>query len=160
LVGALIRRGKARAFWTGFAVLGWSSLTLSFGPWFEGSAVMTPPLFSTRALAWIYRFANPREGMEMTIVSPHSQLGKDSPLGGLVMIDIEDRSDARVRGESLMLLTYSQVGHSLATLVLGLIGGLVGLIFAHRNDAENRSDQPATAAPSSPSPPNPIACNA
>jgi hypothetical protein len=47
LLGALFRRGSARAFWSGFAFCGWLYLLLNFGPWFQDRV---SPEFATTAI--------------------------------------------------------------------------------------------------------------
>jgi len=50
-LAGLFRRGKAQAFWIGFAVIGWLYLVLVYGLWEENTQ---PRLATTRALVLVW----------------------------------------------------------------------------------------------------------
>jgi hypothetical protein len=56
-LGVIYRRGARRAFWAGFALLGWGYLLATFGPWLAPS--IAPNLPTTRLLAWSYPLVIP-----------------------------------------------------------------------------------------------------
>src|SRR5690349_6089113 len=46
-LGAIFRKGPARAYWGGFALLGWGYILVAFGPWCDGKIA---PLLITKTI--------------------------------------------------------------------------------------------------------------
>ncbi len=57
ILGVVYRRGERRAFWAGFALFGWTYLTLSSGPWFIGN--LRPQLATSKMIAMAYPWLIP-----------------------------------------------------------------------------------------------------
>ena len=76
LLGICYRRGDRRAFWTGFALCGWTYLALSSGPWFV--TYVRPHLVTSKVLEWAYPWlipvarqaSNPRHALRPFVVPP------------------------------------------------------------------------------------------
>lgn len=153
-IGSLVRRGRSRGFWTGFAVAGWTYWLLSFGPWFSTTALTPPPLITTRWLSLLYPPLNRLENFttpEMDTPGEVNALtggdrGREDPRGGLVWgVSLVKQPDGSSLRTYMMPLRYSQIGHALFVMLSGLAGGMVGLIFVARNEADARSAGSATA---------------
>ena len=111
LLGALIRRGRARPVWIGFAVFGWTYLLastlpprasggLGFGP------VPLPPNLIEWGMASLQPYLRP---------VPSGQMWNSGSL----------------------LTPYEQVGHSLGIVLFGSVGGVVGRFLAMRDERAN-----------------------
>jgi hypothetical protein len=108
VVGALVRRGRARPAWIGFAVFGWTYLLIStlpprasgglgFGP------LPWPPDLIGRGLAGLQPYLRP---------VPSNQMFMSGSL----------------------LTPYEQVGHSLGIVLFGFVGAVVGHLLAMRDE--------------------------
>jgi len=57
ILGVAYRRGERRAFWAGFALFGWTYMTLSSGPWFVD--YLRPQLVTSKLIAMAYPWLIP-----------------------------------------------------------------------------------------------------
>ena len=159
MMGAVILRGWERYWWAGFAYFGGGYLAVAVGPWL--SDTFQPRLGTTQVL----RHAHDRM---MAFASPTLD---DAELADLRKRRLELRSEfmlLRVRRESdpALIATkralakvdqqlaaadavppfdqFQRVGHSLFTLLAGLLGGTVAVWFYMRRE---RARSGATAEP-------------
>ncbi|MDB5349577.1 MAG: hypothetical protein JWN86_824 [Planctomycetota bacterium] len=122
-VGAIV--GSPRAFWVGFAVVGWSYLFFSLGPWC--SEQVAPWLLSTRMLDELYL----RTMVENKILK--------GP--GIRQTRVWD-GPAMVFMHNFDYLRFHQIGHAIAAIAHGVFGGIVAVWLSDRRDpalAEARS---------------------
>jgi hypothetical protein len=112
LVGALVRRGTARAAWVGFAVSGWTMLLIGHLPaWETGGLgfgpIPRPPLLFEWCTALLQPYIKPL------------------PPGA-------------VGAEAANLLTpYEQISQSLTIILFALAGAVFGRILAAKNERPN-----------------------
>lgn len=114
--GAILRRGPARAYWAGFAGLGWGYLLLAFGPWSDSHIA---PLLINKTIGEYLHFS----------------LGRD-PAGRIEMVQFYRRT---IPGTILSMYGHQQVAHSLSALLLGLLGGSLARRFASAGPAPGDS---------------------
>lgn len=99
----------------GFALFGWTSLLISFGPLANG--IPAPESLGTVALQMIHAALNypppPTGNVASQVVATR------------MMVQTPD-------GVFLATLAYVQVGHSLMSLGAGLFGGVLGKVYASR----------------------------
>ena len=110
LVGALVRKGRARAAWTGFAVFGWCELLVVHLPdWGSGGFGFGP----------IYK---PILLIESGIASlqPYIKPFPPGVTGGSAAGDF--------------LQPYEQVSFSLGIILFGLVGAIIGHFLAAKDD--------------------------
>jgi hypothetical protein len=111
LVGALVRRGRTRPAWLGFAVFGWTYLLigilpsrasggLGFGP------LPWPPNLIEWGLASLQPYLRPISSAQMFMSGP-------------------------------LLTPYEQVGHSLGMVLFGSVGAAVGRLLGVRVERGN-----------------------
>ena len=88
ILGAVLRQGQRRAYWTGFAVCGWIYLVLSNGPWY--STTIRDELVTTELLTWAYPMIVPEsrrpEGFaksNQVVAVPNPTLGAGVTMGTL-----------------------------------------------------------------------------
>jgi hypothetical protein len=119
LVGALVRRGKSRAPWVGFAVFGWTCLLINHLPgWTIGGLgfgpIWRPVLLFEWATARLQPYVKP--------VPPG--------MGGGAAGDF--------------LMAYEQVSFSLGIILFGLVGAVAGPLMAVRDEPvdQRREDRP------------------
>jgi hypothetical protein len=106
VVGALYSRSTARAFWVGFALLGWGHWVLGYGPWFQ---THVSPKLLTQGLA-VYvegRLLRPGQASLATLPQFSSRL---------VLVD----------------RPVWRACHSVLTLLIALLGALVARLFYDR----------------------------
>lgn len=141
ILAVFYRGGQRRAFWVGFAIFGWGYIALAFAPCFQTE--VRPHLVTSRLL---------------DVAHPHI-IGL--PPGTFAHFDNYWLAD-RVTGKWSLVKTgtgeaFDRTGHSLATLVLGLVGGMLGrCLFATRSRGErdrasgslNSAESPASPSSS------------
>ncbi len=115
-VGALV--GSPRSFWVGFALVGWSYLMLSLGPWC--SEHVAPWLLSTRIIDEVYaRLVAPEKVLKgVGLRQTHEW---DGPALDF-LYDFE-------------FLRFRRIGHALGTIVHGVLGGIAGIFLAGQQRA-------------------------
>jgi MFS family permease len=101
LLGILFRRGSARAYWSGFALLGWGYMFLAFGPWCDAKVA---PLLITKTVCEYLHFA-------FRTSLPTATVARQIP------------------GTNLYMFGYQQIGHALTALLMGLLGGALARRF-------------------------------
>jgi hypothetical protein len=154
IVAAMLRHGRARAFWIGFSVFGAGyfglatfgerdavssvrsiSRLLAQGPTrINESGVAEPRLATTAFLIWADRYLEPlRE--------------KPDPSN---LISARDGTVLRVASNQAVALNligvnldFVTIGHGLFTLALSVVGGLVGFWFAEREPPLPNDDDAA-----------------
>jgi hypothetical protein len=108
LLGALFRRGPARVYWIGFAILGWGDMLLAFGPWCDSKVA---PLLITKTVCEQLHFSFSASLPERPFVR-------------------------QIPGTTLVMYGYQQIGHALTALLMGLLGGTLARRFAARTVEE------------------------
>jgi hypothetical protein len=105
LLGALFRRGPGRAYWRGFALLGWGYMMVAFGPWCDSHIA---PLLITKTIGeWLHG------SFRTTLVGQ-----------GI------EPFERRIPDSDLSMFGYQQIGHALSAMLAGLLGGAVARRFA------------------------------
>jgi hypothetical protein len=143
VVGAIFRRGEPRAFWTGFILFGSSYLLLVFGPWFDGN--VRQHLLTERLLLYLHPKLQQATQKQVilslvdgTVVSGdrlHPRASNSLPLpAGLILGGPTPVSTSE---------NFSQIGHSILAVAMGLLGGILSRLFWHRS----QSDQAVKMAP-------------
>jgi hypothetical protein len=122
VVGAMFLRGRRRAYWGGFATFGWVYLILVFNILSAKTGLESPPLLTTRLLAYVDRALHPpataSERLYEALINPPNFT--TSPVGMPMTVSLS--------------LSFYQIGHSLAALVVALIGSVVARIFAAQEE--------------------------
>ena len=173
ILNAVQGRGKDRAYWTGFAVAGWAYLLVTFGTmdWSEGTlpGPITGQLFDQLATV-IHpgesRYSNVTATFLPTPVpapAPNSLAPSITITGTLSGISSSSVAPAPapvlppavvtptyvMMPPNTRLESYTNVAHSLAALLAGVLGGLYSLwLFGRR--ARREADLAAEVSPSSP----------
>jgi hypothetical protein len=120
-VGALVRRGPERAFWIGFALFGGGYFALAlvgenslarFAP--DRQQVQEPKLGTTQLLIWIQAQLQPRT--KATANLPQGAVSF-SPYGYSYVANTPSGY-------------FIEVGHSIFTLLLALLGGWIAMQFS------------------------------
>jgi hypothetical protein len=111
LVGAFVRRGPARPAWIGFAVFGWTYLSIGMVPPRASGGLGIGPL------PW------PPNLIEWGIASLQPYL---RPV-----------SSAQMFMSGSLLTPYEQVGNSLGIVLFGLVGAVAGRLLAVRDKRAN-----------------------
>ena len=117
VLGAALMRDRERAWWLGFGLFGGAYLIVSLIPPLESRLPTSKGLgyFRSKVSNW---------GSEVEVISIEP-MGEHAIRGGQVTIWDEN------------LVFFRQIGHSLLTLLAGLLGGIVAVWFyARRERAE------------------------
>lgn len=127
VVGAISTGGLARSTWAGMAVFGWTYYGIVFGPW-PDSTSKPPPLLTANALDYVqdyilsdgetpYMFTMkfPAGGQSAHGIRGRMVPGAAPPPGGYKKVDLG---------------LYQQTGHSLAGILFGVLGALMGRFIA------------------------------
>ena len=119
LTGAMFRRGAGRAYWAGFAWLGWGYLLLAFGPWCD---LKIAPMLVTKTAGEFLHFHFPPS----IAIRPYQRA-----------IPVAEG------GSPLYMFGHQQMGHSLSALLLGLLGASLARHLASESEpgGEDRSDR-------------------
>ncbi len=112
LIGAMFRRGASRAYWAGFAWMGWGYLLLAFGPWCD---LKIAPMLVTKTAGEKLHFRFPSDSG----IEPYAR-----------QIPVAEG------GSSLSMFGYQQMGHSLSALLLGLLGAWLARTLALESSAK------------------------
>lgn len=98
ILGSIVRRGSAQAFWLGFALFGCGYMWLTY----EGEAHVSPP-------GWFQ--LKGQQGTTKLLRLAYDKLHPRKPNQGLLYEDLRP---------------FTEVGHSLWTLVFAFVGGSIG----------------------------------
>ncbi len=130
VLGGLFRRGRTRAFWAGFAVIGWLYLVLVYGLWEENGR---PRLATTQTLVFVWNTVIYKAPGSVSITGEVQT--QSSPLIILQLQEMEKQSFYAQRGISpttvlaLPSPLFLDIGQYLWTLILAYLGGLLALYF-------------------------------
>jgi hypothetical protein len=113
LVGAFVRRGRARAPWTGFAVFGWSYLLVVHLPSWETGGFGFGPIYKPVLLI--------QSGIAS--LQPYIRPFPPGVPGG-------------ASGGSF-LIPYEQVSFSMGIILFGLVGAILGRVIATKDERPN-----------------------
>jgi hypothetical protein len=132
ILAAIARRGRARIMWTGFALFGWFYLGTTFGPWAAGNGVTAPPYLTKWALDYLdarfWAVAQAPAGRMDTgpsgeVLFQRFLLGM--PPGNAPIQFTPDSSQFR------------RIGHSIAAILVGLLGAVLGRLMAAKDERPN-----------------------
>jgi hypothetical protein len=111
LVGALVRRGRGRPAWIGFAVFGWTYLLVgALPPRHSGGLGFGPLPWPPGLIEW-----------GLARLQPH----------------LRPVPPAQMFLSGNLLTPYEQVGHSLGIVLSGLAGAVVGRLLTMRDERAN-----------------------
>lgn len=132
VVASICDSGKSRAFWIGFAMLGWLHLVLVFGPWFcdHTSRLLLTSNVLERLAGWFGHKAITGPG------TPNiwENLGLSA--------DWERASWSRSTHPEMYYGDYVIVGQSLFSLAAGCCGGVLGYWFYARRTRAPENGSP------------------
>lgn len=128
ILAAMVRKGRARLTWAGFALFGWVYLGTTFGPWTAANGVGAPPYVT-------------RWGLDYW----DSKLSGSGPLQANRGPLQANRIDTAPPGEVLYpryplplfppdSFHFRRIGHSLAAILFGLVGAVVGRLLATKDE--------------------------
>jgi hypothetical protein len=162
ILAAMTRRGRARMTWAGIMVFGWAYLAISFGPFPNGNGVTCPP-FPTQVLIdylrnvreesdkaqhplWRLGVIDSLPGDETILNAPRTAYWMPRPApsmpgsaGGPTLM----APPGTPRPPTVPYLDWRnqrRIGHSLGAILFGLLGGLIGLGLARRDEHDRPSD--------------------
>lgn len=147
-VGTFARRGRPRLAWGGFAAIGWAYLLLSFGPWFDEH--VAPHLLTTHLVDAGCDWAFPDvRAVTFTVMKTVPAISTRSATTVLRPAPMTRSAPARrVRSVAIGRRSrepYRRIGHSLAALLLALVGTAVVLATAPRDRRRNGQSEPGGA---------------
>ncbi len=113
-----LRYGRNRTFWFGFVVFGWGYAMLAFAPgaWVE----IRPQLLTSHPLGDL------ADALKLTKTSTQRVLG-DPNYYRIILEAGLNPWFATIEGER-----FQRIGHSLATILHGVAGGLLAVLLQHR----------------------------
>lgn len=138
-------RGRYRTFWLGFAVVGWAYLYIALGAMSQepNAYILTHKVF----LQLFPKMDIPWDRPQPFLASPSSpSLPPAIPFG----LPAGASLDATVAPElfefSPQWLSFARIGHSLAAILHGFVGGVVIVLLEHRaNRPESKGEGPSPA---------------
>ncbi|HEV3164060.1 MAG TPA: hypothetical protein VGZ22_08515, partial [Isosphaeraceae bacterium] len=159
-LGAIFRRGPRRAFWAGFAILGWGYLALAFGPWFASS--VRPHLLTTRLFDLLHARLHP--GTDSVVMADYFafspiDVSQNPPAlntaaitaNGQVLVTTNPRIQLwnANTGQAIEPTAehFQAVGHALAFWLFALGGGFMARYFLLLNARDDRRSQQASTHP-------------
>jgi hypothetical protein len=119
LLFTLIGRGRRRATWAGFAIFGGTYLLTTFWLWPGPNGVTAPP-YVTEVLIDSYQPA--WSNASVTVI--------DSAQSGETTLDPSMTRIPAPPGRVVNLQHYRRIGHTLAAILCGIVGALMGRSFA------------------------------
>ena len=123
LSATLIALLRHHPFWAGFAVFGWGSLIFTFGPWSKETPVPKP--LSMYLLKELYPAVGTKPATNSTTAYNETSGVLTAGRGGKPFI---------------LPYPYMQIGHSLVSLLVAVVGGSITFFTADRTSGERRSD--------------------
>jgi hypothetical protein len=124
ILGAMVRLGRERMAWTGFAAFGWTYLLLSlwFLPWLTGDQ-LRPPVLPSEYLEDLYPY-----------IGPSPPPGPE-PLGQ----DVYRLSHVRFVGmRAADWKPFRQICNTLGTVLFALLGAMLGRMVAIQQNPPTR----------------------
>jgi len=150
VLGAIILRGRERAWWSGFALFAGGYMALAVGPWLSDR--FQPQLGTTHLLQYVHGRLIPdpaptagqlqelrdmRSGLvaQLDISKRHARSASD-PLVRHMRRELEgvDYQLAAAKAATLPYDQFEGVGHCLFALLAGVVGGLVATWFYARRE--------------------------
>jgi hypothetical protein len=122
LVGVGFRRGDKQLFWAGFATFGWGTLAFDLST----GALIPPRLFSSLLIAHLTRF--------IPISEPSNIQMGDSITGFASTVTV---TGSFAGSNPFAFMPFFQIGHSIAVLMIALLGTMLVRIFARREDLQS-----------------------
>jgi hypothetical protein len=120
LVGVGFRRGDKQLFWAGFATFGWGTLAFDLST----GALIPPRLFSSLLIAHLTRF--------MPISEP-----SNIQMGVSITGFASTVTGSFAGSNPFAFMPFFQIGHSIAVLMIALLGTMLVRIFARREDLQS-----------------------
>lgn len=125
IAGAIVARGRSRAFWVGFALFGWQFLGSPALPGSSGAQAMAAQEFANAGAVALHPYAESFVPLETTTGSPDSPPPTDL---ADVSYDIKRRvylydREHRARNSAASLM-------AVANLIYATLGGLISLALA------------------------------
>ncbi len=144
ILGAAAYRGPSRITWLGFGIFGWTYLLATFWLWPEPNGVTAPP-FLTKALLDSFQPSSNATVMTIDTGPTGEKSTEPHPMGG----SIAATELAAFRGRVVNPLHYRRIGHTLAAIVFGIVGALLGALFFGRSKAADgqRASREQAASP-------------
>ena len=137
IVGAAACRGPSRFAWLGFGFFGWTYLLATFWLWPGPNGVTAPPILTKALLDYFQPSSNSRAVMWIDTAAA-GEMSTDStpmvstPVPGFVNL----ATSAPFTGRVVNRHHYRRIGHTLAAIVFGLLGALLGAILRGLNVSE------------------------
>ena len=138
-LGAAAIRGRPRMASLGFSLFGWVYLLSTFALWPGPNGVSAPPFLTKALLDALQPAAKPPAAMTID-PGPAGEMRTETPQ--IVPTFLPGNGNIAVLvpfgGRVVNLLHYRRIGHTLAALAFGLLGGLLGGILSTRGDGRRR----------------------
>ncbi|WP_422931766.1 hypothetical protein [Singulisphaera sp. PoT] len=133
-LAAVAIQGKLRHAFSGFSIFGWIYLLTAFYLWPGPNGSYAPPYLSKALLDAVQPVASPPASMTVDLSSGGEKFFEDPPK---VPTSIQPgvTGMAPFTGRVINLYHYRRIGHTLAALAFGLLGGLMGGVFSRLNEA-------------------------
>jgi hypothetical protein len=120
ILGSVVRPGRSRISWLGFGVFGWTYVLTTFWLWPAPNGVTAPPFLPKALLDYFQPSSNTAAVMWIDTAPPGEMSTEPPSFAGRV----------RVANR----LHFRRIGHTLAALVLSLLGALLGTVFSARSE--------------------------
>jgi hypothetical protein len=136
LLGAIASRGRPRIACLGFCISGWVYLLTTFWLWPEPNGVSTPP-YLTKALLDALKPVSTSAAAMVVDPGPAGEMRSD-PVQCVTTphpANPNVSNFAPFTGRVVNLLHYRRIGHMLAAVGFGLLGGLLATLFSALNEA-------------------------
>jgi hypothetical protein len=136
ILGAVACRGPSRIAWLGFALFGWTYVLATFWLWPVPNGVTAPP-FLTKALLDSFQPSLNTATVMWIDPGPPGEMSTELPPTVTTIIPgtANLATMAPFTGRVANRLHYRRIGHSLAAIVLGLFGALLGTLLSARSEA-------------------------
>jgi hypothetical protein len=143
IVGAAARRGRSRIAWLGFGVFGWTYLLATFWLWPAPNGATAPP-FLTKALLDYFQPSSSTAAVMWIDTAPPGEMSTEPPpmVSTIVPGTTNLATVTPFAGRAVNRLHYRRIGHTLAAIVFGLLGALLGSILGGRNVSGIRGTRP------------------
>ncbi len=136
LLGAAASRGRLRMACLGFSIFGWVYLLTTFWLW-PGPNGVSPPPFLTKALLDAVQPASKTPAVMTVDPGPAGEMRTESPpmVNTIIPGTVNLATSAPFAGRVINLLHYRRIGHTLAAVAFGLLGGLLATLFSALSEA-------------------------